>query len=284
MKTSRLHIVISLLLLTLSGCDLLSIGYNYADIYLRYSINSYAPFDDDQKEIIAREVDFFMDMHRKKILPEYVFFLQSLQRQGQSGEELKKADVTRYRLELRKLYIKTLQPTIQPAASLLSTVTPVQIENLVKSLAKENEKKVKELGEGTEERYKKRAEKAIDFFESLVGDFTDKQLDKVRELSRELPLADSAYINQRAVNQAQMIALLKEHKGEEVVAEHLSMWLLAPEETRNSEDQHIISSFESASDEFIVQVCQLLNDRQRKTLQKNIAKYIDTFQALSAKN
>jgi hypothetical protein len=117
-----------------------------------------------------------------------------------------------------------------------------------------------------------------------VGDFTYKQLDKVRELSRELPLADSAYINQRAVNQAQMIALLKEHKGEEVVAEHLSMWLLAPEETRNSEDQHIISSFESASDEFIVQVYQLLNDRQRKTLQKNIAKYIDTFQALSAKN
>jgi hypothetical protein len=281
---SRLLIVISLLLLTLSGCGFLSIGYNYADIYLRYSINSYAPFDDDQKEIISKEVDLFMEQHRKKILPEYVLFLLSLQRQGQSREELTKADVNRYRLELRKLYVKTLQPTIQPAASLLSTVTPEQIEKLVKSLAKENEKKLNELGEGTEERYKNRAKKSIDFFESFVGDFTDNQLDSVRELSRELPLAESAYINQQAVNQAELITLLKGNKGEESIAEHLSEWLLTPEKNRNVEDQAIISSFEHASDEFIVQVYQLLNDRQRKALLKNIAKYIDTFQALSANN
>ena len=47
-------------MLTQSGCGLISIGYNYAPAYLRYSINSYMSYNDQQKAIIRKEVDDYM--------------------------------------------------------------------------------------------------------------------------------------------------------------------------------------------------------------------------------
>ena len=270
------------ILLSLSGCGIISIGYNYADVYLRYSVNSYTSFNDVQKETIKQEVNIFMIWHRKNMLPEYVRFLQALQRTVQSGAELKKQDVTKYRAEARNLYVKTLQPTVRPAASLLSGVDSEQIEELVKSFAKENKKqKEKELGGSLDEQFRKRAERSIDFLENLVGDFTDTQLEKIREMSRKLPFATGIYIGQREDNQARLIELLKNDKGEAAIAVLLSTWLLTPEANRSLDEQSIILAFENASDEMIASIYQMLTARQKKTFQKNILKYIDTFQELA---
>lgn len=279
---SKLIFVIAILLL-LSGCGIISVGYNYADVYLRYSINSYISFDDNQKETIAKEVNVFVMWHRKKMLPEYMEFLQELQRTTQSGAGLKKEDVTRFRAKARSLYVKTLQPAVSPAASLLSGVDPEQIEELVKSFAKENKKKERELGGSLDEKFRKRAEKTIDFLENMVGDFTDKQLEKIREMSRKLPFASSIYIGQQADNQARLIELLKNNKGKDAIAALLSTWLLTPEINRSLDEQRIIIAYENASDAMIVSIYQMLTDSQKKTFQKNILKYINTFQDLASK-
>lgn len=273
--------VAALILLPLSGCGLVSVGYNNADIFLRYTIHSYAPFDDMQKEIISKDVDSFLEFHRHKILPEYVVFLQGLLRTTQSGKTLQNADARRMRVELRSLYIQTLRPTIQPVARLLSTVSSAQKEKMRQSLADKNKLNATELDKNIEARYEERAEKIIDFLESIVGDFSDTQLEKIRILSRELPLADSTVFRQRTLNQAKLMALMNDNKGEELIAAHLSTWLLTPEAYRSPEDQRIIFSLETASEAFIVNLYQMLNERQKKELQQNIVKYIDTFQALS---
>ena len=132
-----------------------------------------------------------------------------------------------------------------------------------------------------DKQFRKRAERSIDFLENLVGDFTDNQLEKIREMSRKLPFATGIYIGQREDNQARLIELLKNDKGEAAIAGLLSTWLLTPEANRSFDEQSIILAFESATDEMIASIYQMLTDRQKKTFQKNILKYIDTFQKLA---
>jgi len=278
---SRLKLVIALLILQLSGCSIVAIGYNYADAYLRYSINSYATFNDVQKDAIKKEVGIYMAWHRNNMLAQYVIYLQELQQAGQSAAPLTQADVARFRSEVRALYVKTLQPAIRPAARILSGVSPEQMEELAQSFSKENKKqRDKELSSMPDEQLRKRAEKIIDFVENLVGNLKDEQLEKIREMNRHLPFVSDIYINRREDNQAGLIELLKNHKAEDEIAAFLSSWLLTPEVTSTADERSIMLAFEKASDEMIVTVYQMLTERQKKTLLKNIQKYIDTFQEL----
>jgi hypothetical protein len=277
----KLIFIVALLLL-LSGCGIISIGYNYADAYLRYSVNSYTSFNDAQKETIKQEVNLFMLWHRNKMLPEYIRFLQAVQHTAQSGTALKKEDVARFRNEARALYVKTLQPAVRPAAKLLSGIDAAQIQELEKSFAKENKKqKDKELGGEQDERLRKRAERTVDFLENLVGGFNDRQLEQIRDMSHKLPFATGIYISQREHNQARLIELLNNHTEEVEIAVFLKQWLLTPEAITSPEERSTMHGFETASDDMIVSVYQMLTDRQKKTLLKNIQKYIDTMQDLA---
>ena len=280
----KLILVVALLLPLLSGCGIISLGYNYADAYLRYSINSYTSFNDAQKETIKQEVNLFMLWHRKKMLPEYSRFLQELQRTAQSGAALRKEDVGRFRSEVRALYVKTLQPAVRPAASLLGASDAAQIQELEKSFAKENKKqKDKELAGSKDEQLRKRAERTVDFLENLVGGFNDKQLEKIRDMSHNLPFATAIYIRQREANQARLIELLSNNRSEEEIAAFLNSWLLTPEAITSPDERDTMRNFEAASDEMIASVYQMLTDRQKKTLLKNIQKYIDTMQELASR-
>lgn len=280
---NRVAFLAALFLLTMSGCSIVSVGYNYADAYLNYSINSYATFNTVQKERIKKEVDDFMLWHRKMMLPQYISFLQELQGVVLAGHSLNKQDVTRLRVEVRKLYVKTLQPTVQPAASLLSGIEAAQIEELVSSFARENNKqRDKELAGTQDEQLRKRAERTIDFVENLAGGLTDAQQERIRELSRNLPFATELYIRLREENQAGLIALMKNSRDEKDIAAFLSVWLISPEVNRSPEEQKILVSFESAAEEMTVSIYAMLTERQRKTLLKNITKYIDTFQQLAS--
>lgn len=281
MKKMWLYFVV-LLLLMMSGCSIVSIGYNYAEAYLRYSINSYATFNTAQKERIKKEVDEFMLWHRKMMLPQYVSFLQQIQGMVQVENTLNLENVNRLKAEARKLYVKTLQPTVRPAASLLSGADAAQIEELVTAFARENNKqRDKELVGTQDERLRKRAERTIDFIENLVGGLSDAQQEKIREQSHDLPFATELYIQLREENQAGLIALLKNSRGESDIAAFLSVWLNSPEANRSAEEQKILISFENASEEMTISVYAMLSERQRKTLLKNITKYIDTFKQLA---
>lgn len=280
---SRLVFVVALLLLPLSGCGILSIGYNYADAYLRYSINSYTDFSDTQKETIKKEVGIFMAWHRRVMLPEYVAFLQELQQTAESGAPLKTEDVRRFRTEVRALYVKTLLPAIGPAAGLLSELDAVQVRELAASFARENSKqRDKELGGNRDEQLRKRAERTVDFLEHQVGGFSESQLEKIREMNGSLPYATDLYIAQREDNQNRLLELLKNNGNKADVESALSAWLYHPEANRSAADNATMQAFESGSDEMIATVYQLLSERQKKTLLKNIARYISTFQELAS--
>lgn len=281
---NKFLILLVIILLPLSGCGIISIGYNYADVYLRYTINSYATFNNAQKEVIDKEVDRYMKWHRSNMLPQYVALLQKMQRDVQSAKMVTKEDVTKYRTEVRALYVKTFQPTVNPAADLLSGIDKQQVEEMVHSLAKENGKqREKELSGTQDEQLKKRAERTIDFLENIVGGFSDKQLEQIRTASHQLPFATAIYLQSKEDNQKRLLEMIVKNDDKTDIATFLSLWLMMPEKFRTPEEQLVMQAFEQASDEMIANIYAMLSERQKNTLLKSIGKYIETFQNLLPK-
>ena len=130
----------------------------------------------------------------------------------------------------RALYVKTLLPAVMPAARLLSGVDDAQVQELAQSFAKENKKqKDKELGGSQDEQLRKRTERTIDFLENLVGGFTDKPAGKDQGDESSIAVCHRHLYRQREDNQARLIELLRNKKGEEEIAAFLKQWLYTPE-------------------------------------------------------
>lgn len=278
----RLLIVVTITLLFCSGCSRVAIGYNHADWYLRYKINGYTSFNALQRDEIHREVDAYMRWHRRYALPEYTRFLQNFHDAIQQDKRVQAEDIARIKGESYGLYKTTVAPFILPAARLLHTLDSRQIEELGKTLAEMNREQREESLDGSDqENLEKRAERTIDFVDGLVGNLSGKQEDKIREMSLRLPFATRHFIEHREANQASLIALLNDHAGEDKIAAFLWLWLNAPETTRTPEQHRLIQGYDSATDEMTARVYELLTDRQKNRLRKEILSYIKDFQNLT---
>ncbi len=278
-----LFIIFAIALLFCSGCSTVRLSYNHADWYLRYKINGYTSFNAQQREEIHSEVDIYMRWHRKNALPEYIAYLQDMYGVVQRNGQLKTEEVARLSGEYNKLYKKTIAPTIRPAAHLLSALNNRQIEELGKTLTRKNQKQKDETLYGSEQKnLVMRAERNIDFVEKLVGRLSGNQKEKIREISLRTPFVVKYYIEHREHNQAGLIALLNNKASEDKIAEFLWAWVNTPEATRTPQQQQAIQSYENAMDEMTARIYELLTDRQKTHLSKEILTYIEDFQHLNA--
>src|SRR3989338_8969401 len=277
-----LLIFLAIVLLCCGGCSALRVGYDHADLYLRYKIHGYTSFNSQQKDVIRREVAAYMYWHRKNVLPEYIAFLQDINGLVQRNDRLKTEDVARIRGEYNRLYRKTLDPAIRPTARMLSTIDSRQIEYLVKALTKKMRTQREEKLFGSDQKnLVMRAERNIDFVEKLVGNLSGKQKDKIIELSLHMQYAAKYYIEFREANQDKLIALINSKAGEDKIAAFLTSWINTPEETRTPQQQQAIQSYENTMDEITVRIYELLTDRQKIKLRKEILSYIEDFQHLN---
>ena len=280
MKKS-LFIIIAFALFS-CGCSTVSLFYRNADWYLQHKIDGYTSFNARQEETIRREISNYLDWHRKYALPEYIIFLQNLNGTAQYDGQVKTEKVALLRGQMMSLYRKSLAPAIKPAAEILSSLDSRQIQELERNLAEENNKqKREELDMGRDAYLDKRAYKTLDFLEGLVGNLSREQRQKVREMSRRLPLVRDIYIEQRATNQGRLIKLLSDHAGADRIAALISLWILTPDAARTAQQQHDIRAFETASDEMIANIQGMLTIRQKSHLHKEISRYIDELQNLT---
>ncbi len=265
-----------------SGCNTINLVYRNADVYLQHKINAYTSFNPQQKETIHKEVSNYMMWHRKVALQEYISFLQNLNGVSQYEGEISLDEAARLRKHLLDLYRKTLVPAILPTAHLLTDLNNQQIEELDNTLAEQIQKQKKEqFGGNLDENLERRAEKTIAFLEWLAGDLDKMQQQEIMKMSRSLPFVSPAYIGFREANQRRLIALLKDHPGEQTIAAFLTSWILSPETTRTSQQQGEFQSFESSSDEMVVRIHKLLTTRQKEHIKTLISTYIDEMRIIS---
>jgi hypothetical protein len=100
-------------------------------------------------------------------------------------------------------------------------------------------------------------------------------------MSRRLPFAAPIYIQNREANQRRLIALLSGHASADQIAAFLSSWIFTPEATRSPEQQRVIQSFETGSDQMIVQIQALLTPRQKNHIHERLSANIEEMRELA---
>ena len=274
---------IALILLCCSGCSTVSLGYNHADWILRYWLNDYTSFNTMQREQIHQEVDDYLRWHRKNALPGYIAFLQNIDVAVNQQTGLTVDDVMRLHTESDRLYRLTMEPMLQPAAHILSTLDSEQIADLAASFAKRDAKQRKLMLHGSDkDMLDARAERDVELVEKLVGSLDDAQEKKITRMSLLIPFASRAFIEQREAKHAKLIALLKDKAAEEQIAALFRQWLTAPEDFRTAQQQQVIAAYESAMNEMTVQIVALLTERQKRHLTEGVASLNDDFKKLNA--
>ncbi len=263
-----------LVAISVAGCSMVATGYNNADWYLRYKINNYTSFNTAQKEKIQREVGVFMNWHRRDMLPEYIRFLKKIDQTLQNGS-MEKEQISVLSNELRGLYRMTLRPTIEPTAHILANLNKPQLQEFEKTLKEENEKLKEESLQGNrDEQLNRRAEKTIDFIEDFTGNLSDEQEEKITLMSRQLPFAAPAFMQNREKNQRKIIELIHNNEGAEKIASFIGLWISTPEHTRTPEEHRLIKEFQDAANGMIANIYTILTTQQKQRLRSKIQGYM----------
>lgn len=266
--------ILLLLALSLAGCSMMTIGYNNTDWYLHYKINNYTSFNPAQKEKIQHEVDVFMNWHRRDMLPEYINFLRKIDQTFQNGG-MTKEQISEFSNDLRGLYRMTLTPAVHPAAHILANLNKSQIQKFEKTLKKENEKlKAESLQGSRDEQLNRRAEKTIDFIEDFTGNLSTEQEEKIIRMSRQLPFASPAFIQNRETNQRTIIGLMRNNEGAEKIASFISLWISTPEHTRTPDEQKIIHEMQDATNGMIANIYTILTPQQKQRLRSKVQEHM----------
>ncbi len=274
-------IVLVPLLLSCGGCNVVTFGYNHADVILRHWANNWGSYNAQQREEIRRDVDQYLAWHRQYALPEYIAFLQNLQALLARDGVLQPEDAAHVRAELARLYRLTMTPVARPAAHFLAALSNEQIEELRHNLEKDmRELRHDLLPDGARENYHSRAKEHVKLVERLVGNLSSKQEDAVAELSMRIPFATEEYLQGRAARQAQLLALLQNHAGEEKIADFLLTSINAVEVFKPLPDQQSRDAYDAALNEMMAKTYALLTAEQKKTLLDKISDYLAAFQQL----
>jgi hypothetical protein len=282
-RPTPITIVLALLLLTCTGCNRITFGYDHADWLLRHWINDYTTFDAEQKDEINADVAAYMRWHRKHALPEYIAFLQHLETLAERDSPLNLAEIKDTRAEISRLYRFTMKPFIRPAAHLLSTLDDRQIEELRRTLSKQNHEQREEILSGNKrEDLVKRADGYVRFVEELAGHLTADQESRIREMSTRIPFVTEYYLEHREAMQVKLILLLRQHAGEDSIAALLSQWVDAPPAPASAHEREDLDAYDTAMNEMIAGISGMLTEQQRIHLRKTIADHIEDFQHLHA--
>lgn len=262
------------------GCSSIRLLYNNADWYLQHRINGYTSFNTRQEKLIRQDVSDYMRWHRKNALPEYIIFLQNLDRTVQYDSHWDSRGIALLRLHLLGLYQKTLAPAVRPAAKILNMLDASQLKELKHNLDEENQQQFNQQFDAGHAVYlSKRADKTLNFVEWLTGDLSAEQKRNIKKLSSALPVVGDIYIRHRRENQKKLLGLLHAHAGEQQVATFLKTWIFSPEVTRSTRQQNAIQAFDLASNEMIVQIRDMLTVKQKAHIHKVISSYIDDMRA-----
>lgn len=280
-RPKPIFIVLALVLLLGTGCNRITFGYDHADWLLRHWINDYTSFDTEQKEEISADIGDYMRWHRKNALPEYIAFLQDLEVLANRDSALTRADVIHIRSEISRLYKFTATPFIVPSAHVLSTLNSPQIEELRKTLSKQNHEQREEmLSDNRQEELSKRADGYIHFVEGLVGHLSTEQEDNIRRMSTRIPYVTRHYIEHREAMQVKLILLLRNHAGEDKIAALFSQWINSGPAPATPQERQIFEDYDNAMNEMIAGISEMLTPPQKAQLRKTIADHIEDFQHL----
>ena len=256
--------------LMLWGCNKLRLGYEYADWLIVYSLEDNFDLDKHQRNRIKEDVGAYFRWHRKALLPLYADLLLRV------GDSLKMgldpADIDSAYLEYRSLYRKTMEPVVDGAVSLLSSLTPAQIDVWEERQKKKIAKLRKDFSGEPKEKLEWRYRKIVDELEDWTSRLSADQKRQIRALSFSLPWNGDLWLAKREAMHTRLSGLMRQPESNEALRKFLADYYLRPERLRSDEYNARYREYERKAKAMIPKVYAILTADQKKHLLAEVDK------------
>jgi hypothetical protein len=270
-----------LMLVVLSACSGLQIGYRHADIYLAWKANAYFDLDKTQEAMVKQSIANALAWHRQSELPEYVRLLETVQTKVKG--KVTREDAAWFDEQVRVLTRKSIEHLAMDGAPILATVTPAQITEMEQKLAKDNESFYDKYARGpVDKQQARRVTRFIDSAEHWVGSLNDKQRAAVKAIAAESPTRYAQQLEERRRVQHEFAALLREKNTPETIVPKLKAWIANWEAGRSPA---YVKASEVSNDQLMrmtLAVTDTLTPDQRKRALDQLQSYIDSMKEMAA--
>lgn len=271
-----------LIVLLLSACSAIRLGYNQADHVALWKADDYFDLDPRQKQEFLARFDRLYQWHRHEQLPEYASFLAAARRRIENG--LGREDVIWFVEGLKTRYRVIANRGAEDAAALLSTLAPAQLAALRRQLDKDNRKFAREnrLEDSVREQKRARSERTLKQIRDWTGSLSYEQEQKITAMLDDLPMIDQLRLADRLRRQRELLRLLELRGSGAAFTEKLRHWLVDWEEGRSPEYDRLLAHWWEQRVRFFVEVERMLTPHQRANLVHRLQDYIDDCRELSS--
>ena len=277
------RIIVLLLVVLVTGCSALRLGYRHADTYFAWRVDDYFDLDQRQKRDFNERLGHLLAWHRYEQLPEYAVFVNTAIKKAQP--ELKREDMIWFIDGIKARYQIIVDRGAGDAAELLMSITPEQIAALQKQWNKDNQKFVREYAlEGSlGDRKLARLKRAIEQVEDWTGNLNSEQEQKIAVLLEAIPHINHLRHQDRVRRQKEFLELLKMRANQNEFQSRLHAWLRNWEHGRTSEYAQLSEEVFEKRIQFTIAVEKLLTPAQRHTAVQRLQNFADDFNTLSKK-
>jgi len=222
-KILKRLLVLTATLVVLVGCSRITLLYENGSWMTTRWAAGLLDADSAQKEAWQKHFDEIFARHQQQLLPEVISLLAAAEEQVRNGVDDRQlaclftsADHT---------YRRHAALFVPAAVTVLRSATPHQIAHLREELADRNRDYRDEMiFDDPDRQLKARVERYQERIEDWTGDLSPAQQRMIRREVSALPDIAAVWLDYREERQAQLIALLQQQAGDDLLERHLTAW------------------------------------------------------------
>lgn len=209
MLDTRQTIMLLALLLLLSSCSLMRLGYNHGPQLAWWWIDSYLNFNKEQTPHAKQVIHNWFSWHRTTQLPEYADWLASVR--SQIDGSLTSTQVCNWSEQLQNMLTPALDQAVQLGAPLILQLKAPQLHHLEQRYSKSNNELRNDfLQPDLNERKQTSIKRAIKRIENLYGNIDKQQQRLITTSIENSPFNPEAWIIERQRRQQDTLEILRQ--------------------------------------------------------------------------
>lgn len=281
MSVMRTLIVAVALALMLSACGRVQYAYSQLDWLVPWYVRDYVRLDRDQRALLDQRLALRLEWHCAAHLPEYVRWLQGIER------DLEAVPIDTAFLESRiaealVFWRELAEVLVQDASPLLATLSDRQIRDLFESFAERNEKTRKEFLVGSpRELHERRVARMEKRLQRWFGRLDRDQVAMLEVWSRELQDGTLEWFDNRLVWQQRLGETLEGRAGGQRFERELAALVLAPDMHWTDQYRAMVAGNRERTLGLLLDLHASASERQRQKLRKEISSLSTQFRRLA---
>jgi Family of unknown function (DUF6279) len=202
------------LVMLLSACSVLRIGYSQAPTFAYWWIDGYLDLNGEQSLKLRDGIDRWFEWHRRVEMPRYATLLVRAQREVMEPK-LSTDQLCFWRDEAQRRLDVALEEATPAFATLMVSLTPEQIRHLERKMTKDGDELKQDFAQADKaDRAKASFKRTLERYENLYGKLDDAQRAKLAQLLAASPFDADRWLAERERRNADLLALLAKVSAE----------------------------------------------------------------------